>query len=49
MKNIEAYTKLIKKANPTYIEAKAYIHVGFSRIRLKYENMPSHRESEGEG
>lgn len=44
MKNIEAYAKLIRKASPTYIEAKAYMHVGYSRLRLKYENMPSHRE-----
>jgi len=44
MKNIEDYAKLIEKANPTYIEPKAYMHVGFSRLRLGYENMPSHRE-----
>lgn len=44
MKNIEAYAKLIRKASPTYIEAKAYMHVGYSRLRLKYENVPSHRE-----
>lgn len=44
MKNIEGYAKLIEKANPTYIEPKAYMHVGFSRLRLGYENMPSYRE-----
>jgi len=44
MKNIRGYAKLIEKANPTYIEPKAYMHVGFSRLRLKYEDMPSHRE-----
>jgi len=44
MKNAEAYAKLVEKANPTYIEPKAYMHVGFSRLRLGYENMPSHRE-----
>ncbi len=44
MKNAEAYAKLIEKADPTYIEPKAYMHVGFSRLRLGYENMPSHRE-----
>ncbi|MGC9346145.1 MAG: 4-demethylwyosine synthase TYW1 [Candidatus Bathyarchaeales archaeon] len=42
MRNAEAYAKLIEKANPTYIEPKAYMHVGFSRLRLSYENMPSH-------
>jgi tRNA wybutosine-synthesizing protein 1 len=40
----ELYAKLIEKANPTYIEPKAYMHVGFSRLRLSFENMPSHEE-----
>jgi tRNA wybutosine-synthesizing protein 1 len=44
MKKAHAYAKLIEKANPTYVEPKAYMHVGFSRHRLGYENMPSHRE-----
>ncbi|MDH5374602.1 MAG: 4-demethylwyosine synthase TYW1 [Candidatus Bathyarchaeota archaeon] len=44
MKNAEAYAKLVEKANPTYVEPKAYMHVGFSRLRLGYENMPNHRE-----
>jgi len=44
MENIEGYAKLIAKANPTYIEPKAYMHVGFSRLRLGYESMPSHQE-----
>lgn len=44
MKNVEGYAKLVEKANPTYIEPKAYMHVGFSTYRLGYENMPSHRE-----
>ena len=44
IKDAKTYTKLIEKANPTYIEPKAYVHVGFSRLRLNYENMPSHRE-----
>lgn len=44
MKNLEGYARLIDKANPTYVEPKAYMHVGFSRLRLSYENMPSHRE-----
>lgn len=43
MKNIKGYAKLIEKANPTYIEPKAYMHVGFSRLRLGYESTPSHR------
>jgi len=47
MENIEGYAKLIEKANPTYIEPKAYMHVGFSRLRLGYECMPSHKEIQG--
>jgi tRNA wybutosine-synthesizing protein 1 len=47
MGNIEGYAGLIRKAQPTYIEAKAYMHVGFSRQRLGYENMPSHDEVRG--
>lgn len=44
MKKIDSYAKLIEKANPTYIEPKAYMHVGFSRLRLDFENMPTHEE-----
>jgi tRNA wybutosine-synthesizing protein 1 len=41
MKKIGAYSELIKKAKPTYIEVKAYLHIGYSRLRLNYENMPN--------
>jgi len=44
MKDIKDYADLVDKANPTYVEAKAYMHVGFSRLRLGFENMPSHAE-----
>lgn len=44
MGDIKDYAKLIEKANPTYLEPKAYMYVGFSRLRLGYENMPSHGE-----
>jgi len=44
MKNPELYARLIGKANPTYVEPKAYMHVGFSRLRLGFENMPTHKE-----
>jgi tRNA wybutosine-synthesizing protein 1 len=47
MKNIKDYAKLVEKAKPTYIEPKAYMHVGFSRLRLGYECMPTHREIHG--
>jgi len=40
----ESYARLIEKANPTHVEPKAYMHVGYSRLRLGFENMPSHEE-----
>ena len=42
--NVDGYAKLVEKANPTYIEAKAYMHIGFSTLRLRYEAMPEHKE-----
>jgi tRNA wybutosine-synthesizing protein 1 len=44
LKHPELYARLIEKASPTYVEPKAYMHVGFSRLRLGFENMPTHRE-----
>jgi tRNA wybutosine-synthesizing protein 1 len=44
MRCAEGYAKLVEKANPTYIEVKAYMHVGFSNLRLSYEDMPGHKE-----
>jgi tRNA wybutosine-synthesizing protein 1 len=44
METVDGYAKLVEKANPTYIEAKAYMHVGFSSLRLDYERMPKHRD-----
>lgn len=41
---IEQYAKLIEKTQPTYIEAKAYMHIGFSNLRLGFDNMPMHGE-----
>lgn len=38
------YGKIIGDAEPTYVEAKAYMYVGFSRTRLAFNNMPSHEE-----
>lgn len=40
----ENYALLIKKADPDFIEVKAYMHVGASRLRLEKENMPSQAE-----
>ena len=44
MSEIDGYAKLIAKANPTYIEAKAYMHIGFSGLRLGFECMPMHAQ-----
>jgi tRNA wybutosine-synthesizing protein 1 len=40
----EQYARLIERAQPTYVEPKAYMHVGYSRLRLGFQNMPSHGE-----
>lgn len=44
LENPKNFIELIKKANPTYLEPKAYMHVGFSRLRMDGSNMPSHME-----
>ncbi len=44
MKKPEEYAKIISRGNPTYVEVKAYMYVGLSRQRLKFENMPTHEE-----
>ncbi len=41
MADIENYSKLIEKANPDFIEAKAYMFVGYSRKRLEIGDMPT--------
>ena len=38
------YGALIKKAQPDYVEVKAYMHLGYSRYRLPREAMPTHGE-----
>jgi tRNA wybutosine-synthesizing protein 1 len=38
------YAKLIEKAEPDFVEAKAYMRVGFSRERLPEEAMPRFNE-----
>jgi tRNA wybutosine-synthesizing protein 1 len=47
MSNVEEYAKLIETAKPTYIEAKAYMHIGFSHLRLSFDQMPRHTEVRG--
>jgi tRNA wybutosine-synthesizing protein 1 len=44
MENIDDYAHLVEKAEPTYIETKAYMHIGFSSLRLGFDNMPNHKE-----
>jgi tRNA wybutosine-synthesizing protein 1 len=44
MTHVDEYAKLVAKADPTYVEVKAYMHVGFSGLRLGFNNMPSHEE-----
>jgi len=44
MSQIEDYAKLVAKANPTYIEVKAYMHIGFSSLRLGFDDMPNNME-----
>lgn len=42
--DVEGYAKLIKKADPDFVEVKAYMWVGHSRLNLNLENMPLHEE-----
>jgi tRNA wybutosine-synthesizing protein 1 len=44
LKAVEKYAQLIDKANPTYVEAKSYMFVGMSRLRLRFDSMPTHGE-----
>ena len=44
LKSPEKYAQLINKANPTYVEAKSFMFLGMSRLRLPFESMPTHRE-----
>ncbi|MDI6639304.1 MAG: 4-demethylwyosine synthase TYW1 [Methanocellales archaeon] len=42
LKEPEKYARLVAKAEPDYVEVKAYMHLGFSRQRLPRSAMPSH-------
>ncbi len=44
MHNPEGYARLLDLARPDYVELKAYMHLGFSRMRLLRANMPSYEE-----
>ncbi|MCS7130136.1 MAG: 4-demethylwyosine synthase TYW1 [Archaeoglobaceae archaeon] len=43
-KALDCFDKLIKIAEPDFVEAKAYMFLGYSRLRLKLENMPEHKD-----
>lgn len=40
----EKYAAIIKRYKPEHVECKAYMFVGYSKKRLKMENMPLHEE-----
>jgi tRNA wybutosine-synthesizing protein 1 len=44
MERPEDYARLIERAEPDFVEVKAYMHLGRSRDRLAREAMPSHAE-----
>ena len=44
IENPEKFARLIETAEPDYIEAKGYVHVGYSRRRLERTDMPSLEE-----
>lgn len=44
MRNLEGYANLLKRAEPDFVEVKAYMHLGSSRERLTRDRMPSHLE-----
>ena len=41
---LDDYAKIIKLSKPNFVEVKAFMSVGFSRQRIPYEKMPSHKE-----
>jgi tRNA wybutosine-synthesizing protein 1 len=41
---VDAWARLLKVAQPTFIEVKAYMHIGASITRLSRSDMPSHTE-----
>ncbi|AAB88988.1 MULTISPECIES: 4-demethylwyosine synthase TYW1 [Archaeoglobus] len=41
---IRKYSELIEMAEPDFIEAKAYMYLGYSRLRLRWGNMPEHAD-----
>ena len=44
LKNVSGYATLIERAQPHFVEIKAYMHLGYSRKRLERSAMPEHSE-----
>ncbi|MDP2908597.1 MAG: 4-demethylwyosine synthase TYW1 [Nanoarchaeota archaeon] len=44
MVDAKGYAQLIKKADPDFVEIKAYMWVGHSRLNLELKNMPLHKD-----
>ncbi len=42
--DIDGFARLLDKAEPDFIEVKAYMHLGRSRDRLSRDSMPAHSE-----
>ncbi|MEE8403630.1 MAG: hypothetical protein V3R93_07740, partial [Candidatus Hydrothermarchaeaceae archaeon] len=40
----QRFAELVNEADPDFIEAKGYVHVGYSRKRLERPDMPSFDE-----
>jgi tRNA wybutosine-synthesizing protein 1 len=40
----EKYAEMIKKANPMFIEVKAFMCIGFAKQRIPYNKMPYHED-----
>ncbi len=43
---LEGFARLIKKANPDFVEVKSFMSIGEARKRYGYDKMPSHKEIE---
>ena len=44
MKDVNGYARLIERSDTDFVEVKAYMFVGASRLRLSQDNMPSFAE-----
>jgi tRNA wybutosine-synthesizing protein 1 len=44
MEDAEGFAELVKRAEPHFVEVKAYMFVGASRLKLSMENMPLHED-----